>query len=36
MSETLHIYTRVSTSAQEDAGTSLESQKDLGIKKSKE
>jgi len=36
MTETLHIYTRVSTTAQEDAGTSLDSQKDLGIKKSQE
>lgn len=34
--ETLHIYTRVSTSAQEDQGTSLESQQKLGIKKAKE
>jgi site-specific DNA recombinase len=36
LSDTLHIYTRVSTSAQEDDGTSLETQKDLGIKKAKE
>lgn len=34
--ETLHIYTRVSTQAQQDDGTSLESQKELGIKKAKE
>lgn len=31
MTETLHIYTRVSTTAQEDDGTSLDTQKDLGI-----
>lgn len=30
MSETLHIYTRVSTSAQESEGTSLDSQQQLG------
>jgi site-specific DNA recombinase len=36
MPEILHIYTRVSTIAQEEKGSSLESQKDLGIKKSKE
>lgn len=30
MSETLHIYTRVSTSAQESEGTSLDSQQKLG------
>jgi DNA invertase Pin-like site-specific DNA recombinase len=35
MNEILHIYTRVSSVAQED-GTSLETQKDLGIRKSKE
>ena len=35
MTETLHIYTRVSSASQED-GTSLETQKELGIKKSKE
>ena len=34
MSDTLHIYTRVSTTSQEDGG-SLKSQKDSGIKKSK-
>ena len=33
MSELLHIYTRVSTTAQEQDGTSLETQKELGIKK---
>lgn len=36
MKETLHIYTRVSTSAQEEDGTSLSTQKDIGIKKAKE
>ena len=35
MQETLHIYTRVSTAAQED-GASLDTQKDIGITKSKE
>ena len=35
MKETLHIYTRVSTAAQED-GASLDTQKDIGIAKSKE
>lgn len=35
MKEILHIYTRVSSAVQEE-GTSLETQKDLGIKKSKE
>lgn len=34
--KTLHIYTRVSTAAQAEQGTSLESQHDLGIKKAKE
>ncbi len=33
---TLHIYTRVSTTAQAEQGTSLESQHDLGVKKAKE
>lgn len=33
---TLHIYTRVSTVAQADKGTSLKSQLELGIKKAKE
>ena len=36
MKETLHIYTRVSTRVQDDEGTSLATQKELGIKKSKE
>jgi len=31
--ETLHIYTRVSTRIQEDDGTSLDTQRDLGVKK---
>ena len=31
MVETLHIYTRVSTSTQEEEGTSLDTQKELGI-----
>jgi DNA invertase Pin-like site-specific DNA recombinase len=35
-SKTLHIYTRVSTFSQAEKGTSLESQRDLGIKKAKE
>ena len=35
MKETLHIYTRVSSASQEE-GTSLDTQKSLGIKKSKE
>jgi DNA invertase Pin-like site-specific DNA recombinase len=34
--DTLHIYTRVSSSAQEEDGTSLDTQKELGIKKAKE
>lgn len=33
---TLHIYIRVSTTAQAEQGTSLESQRDLGVKKAKE
>ena len=33
--ETLYIYTRISSRSQED-GSSLETQKELGIKKSKE
>ena len=36
MTQTLHIYTRVSTSAQETEGTSLDSQKELGKKLSKQ
>jgi len=35
MKETLHIYTRVSTSKQEDDGTSLDTQKELGVERSK-
>ena len=35
MKETLHIYTRVSTTVQEDDGTSLDTQKQLGIERSK-
>lgn len=35
-SNTLHIYTRVSTMAQADHGTSLQSQLELGTKKAKE
>lgn len=34
--KTLHVYTRVSTAAQADKGTSLQSQLDLGKKKAKE
>jgi DNA invertase Pin-like site-specific DNA recombinase len=33
---TLHIYTRVSTAAQADEGMSLETQRELGIKRAKE
>lgn len=36
MSEILHIYTRVSTTAQEQDGTSLDTQRELGIKKAKD
>ena len=36
MKETLHIYTRVSTRVQDDEGTSLATQKELGIAKSKD
>ena len=36
LTETLHIYTRVSTTAQEEEGTSLETQQELGIKRAKE
>lgn len=36
MSEILHIYTRVSTSAQEDDGTSLDTQRQLGEKRAGE
>ena len=35
MKETLHIYTRVSTTVQEDDGTSLSTQKELGLDRSK-
>lgn len=35
MTGTLHIYTRVSTSVQEDDGTSLDTQRELGIERSK-
>ena len=31
MTDTLHIYTRVSSDKQEDEGTSLQTQKELGI-----
>ena len=34
MKETLHIYTRVSTSVQEEDGTSLDTQLELGIERS--
>ncbi len=34
--QTLHIYIRVSTAAQAEQGTSLESQRDLGIKKAEQ
>ncbi len=33
---TLHIYTRVSTAVQADEGMSLETQRELGIKRAKE
>ena len=36
MTEILHIYTRVSTRVQDDEGTSLATQKELGVAKSKE
>ncbi|MGV0960257.1 MAG: recombinase family protein [Limnohabitans sp.] len=36
MNNTLHIYTRVSSTAQQEEGTSLENQKQLGIKKAGE
>lgn len=36
ISKTLHIYTRVSTIAQAEHGTSLDSQRELGIKKANE
>ena len=34
--ETLHVYTRVSTSSQEDEGTSLDSQRESGERKAQE
>ena len=36
MKQTLHIYTRVSTRVQDTEGTSLDTQKELGIKKAGE
>ncbi len=36
VTEILHIYSRVSTSVQELEGTSIDTQKEIGIKKSKE
>ncbi len=36
MTNTLHIYTRVSTKVQSEDGTSLDTQKELGIKKASE
>ncbi len=36
MTETLHIYTRVSTLAQQEGGTALDTQRDMGIKKAQE
>ncbi len=33
INKTLHIYTRVSTTVQAEQGTSLESQRELGIEK---
>jgi hypothetical protein len=36
MKQVLHIYLRVSTQSQVDDGTSIETQKDIGIRKSKE
>ena len=36
ISKTLHIYTRVSTAVQAEQGTSLESQRELGIEKAKQ
>jgi DNA invertase Pin-like site-specific DNA recombinase len=34
--KTLHIYTRVSTQNQQDSGTSLDTQKEMGIKRAEE
>ena len=36
MKETLHIYTRVSTKVQNDDGTSIDTQIELGIRKADE
>ena len=36
MKVTLHTYTRVSTRVQDDEGTSLATQKELGVAKSKD
>ena len=36
MKETLHIYTRVSTKTQDEDGTSIDTQKELGVKKAEE
>jgi hypothetical protein len=36
ISKTLHIYTRVSTAVQAEQGTSLDSQRELGIEKAKQ
>ena len=36
LNQMLHIYTRVSTQTQQDEGTSLDSQRELGIKKAQE
>ena len=36
MPKVLHIYTRVSTSAQEEDGTSLETQREVGIRRAEE
>ena len=36
LNKTLYIYTRVSTTSQEEDGTSLETQRELGIKKSQD
>ena len=33
MTDILHIYTRVSTSSQEEEGTSLETQLELGVQR---
>ena len=36
MKETLHIYTRVSTKTQDEDGTSIDTQTELGVKKAEE